>query len=325
MNAERDSMKGLPPEYSLRHPTADDLPAIQRLVDACESADCGETRACDWDATASFADPDSAPCDNWWLVEHGEAPAAFARVYLRTPGEALGEVYVAPGHEGHGLSATLFGALEARAGALADAAAAGQSVALLMLCDDKQPSRQAWLLAHGYQRAREGYVMRIDLGRGFAAPSWPPGFDVREMRPHVDDEALWAADNDAYAGTFLYAPPSLVVWRSWVYGRAAFDPGLWAVALCGEEVAGQAMAMPSEDDAGAACIGDMMVREPWRGRGLGLALLLEVFARLHQRGFDDLSVWVDAESATGAVRLYEAAGMHVWRHIGIFKLELART
>ena len=47
------------------------------------------------------------------------------------------------------------------------------------------------------------------------------------------------------------------------------------------------------------------------------------FARLHERGRDDVSLWVDAENATGAVRLYEAAGMHVWRHIGVFKLELA--
>jgi ribosomal protein S18 acetylase RimI-like enzyme len=64
------------------------------------------------------------------------------------------------------------------------------------------------------------------------------------------------------------------------------------------------------------------VRKPWRGRGLALALLLEEFARFHARGCDDVYLFVDAENPTGAVRLYEKAGMKVWRRFGHYRLEL---
>ena len=310
-----------PSDYLLRHPAADELPAIQRLLDECDSADCGEPRACDFDVAAAAADPDAHPDQDWWVIEHaGGDLAGFANVYWPATGEARGDACVAPEHAGRGLSELLFRALEARARELAAGASAGSTPALYMQCEDTQPKRQAWLLAHGYNRVRETFMMRVDLGKGSAAPVWPAGLDPRDMRPHVEDEVLCAADNDAFAEHFLNFPVTLDVWRSWVYGHAALDPELWVVAWDGGEVAGQAAAMPV---GAAASIEDVMVRKPWRGRGLGLALLLEVFARLHERGRDDVTLWVDAENATGAVRLYEAAGMHVWRHVGVFKLELA--
>jgi len=313
----------LPPGYRLRHPTADDLPAIQRLVDECESAACGEPRASDWDTVARFGIPDAYPAQNWWVLEHANGGlAGFATVYWPPTGEARGMVEVPPGHSGRGLSAYLFRTVAARARELAADAPEGSAPALFMECEDARPERQAWLLAHGYRRVREVFLMRVDLGQGSAAPVWPPGIEVRDMRPHVDDEALCAADNEAFAEHFLNIPAPLDAWRAYVYGHADLDPSLWVVAWDGAEVAGQAGARPCGN---AASIGDVMVRKPWRGRGLGLALLLEVFARLHERGRDDVSLWVDAENATGAVRLYEAAGMRVWRQIGVFKLELTQS
>jgi ribosomal protein S18 acetylase RimI-like enzyme len=55
------------------------------------------------------------------------------------------------------------------------------------------------------------------------------------------------------------------------------------------------------------------VRRPWRRRGLALALLLHSFHELEARGMDRVALGVDAESLTGAVRLYEKAGMRVVR------------
>jgi len=312
-----------PPDYLLRHPAPVEWPALQRLADQCESAAFGEPRVSDWNVAASAADPDSHPDEDWWVVEHAsEGLAAFGSVYWPPTGEARGEVFVPPSHSSSGLSALLFRALETRARQLAAGAAAGSAPALFMQCDDAQPKRQAWLLAHGYSRVRETFMMRVDLGKGSASPVWPAGIDLRDMRPHVEDEVLCAADNDAFAEHFLNFPVALDVWRAWVYGHAELDPTLWIVAWDGDEVVGQVAALPV--GAGAS-VETVMVRKPWRGRGLGLAMLLEVFARLHERGRDDVSLWVDAENATGAVRLYQAAGMHVWRHAGVFKLELARS
>jgi mycothiol synthase len=49
----------------------------------------------------------------------------------------------------------------------------------------------------------------------------------------------------------------------------------------------------------------------WRGRGLGLALLRWSFGVLAGAGLRRAALSVDAENTTGAVRLYERAGMQV--------------
>jgi ribosomal protein S18 acetylase RimI-like enzyme len=51
----------------------------------------------------------------------------------------------------------------------------------------------------------------------------------------------------------------------------------------------------------------------YRQRGLGQALLRHTFAEFASRGFDAVGLGVDAENPTGAVRVYERAGMHVER------------
>ena len=55
------------------------------------------------------------------------------------------------------------------------------------------------------------------------------------------------------------------------------------------------------------------VRRPWRRRGLGRALLLHAFGEFRARGKRGAGLGVDGLNPTGAVRLYEQAGMHVAR------------
>ena len=63
----------------------------------------------------------------------------------------------------------------------------------------------------------------------------------------------------------------------------------------------------------AGWVQGLAVRRPWRRRGLGLALLLHSFRELRARGREHVGLGVDGENTTGAVRLYERAGMHVAR------------
>ena len=55
------------------------------------------------------------------------------------------------------------------------------------------------------------------------------------------------------------------------------------------------------------------VRRAWRRQGLGEALLLHAFAEFRRRDITRGTLGVDASSATGATRLYERAGMSVYR------------
>jgi hypothetical protein len=52
---------------------------------------------------------------------------------------------------------------------------------------------------------------------------------------------------------------------------------------------------------------------------MGLALLRHTFAAFARRGVRTVELGVDAESITGATRLYERAGMHVAYDFKLFQ------
>ncbi|MBD0349195.1 MAG: GNAT family N-acetyltransferase, partial [Thermoleophilia bacterium] len=93
-----------------------------------------------------------------------------------------------------------------------------------------------------------------------------------------------------------------------------FDPALWFIAYDGDEIAGFSLCRPRESgDPDMGWVSVLGVRRPWRRRGLALALLRHSFVELHRRGKKRVGLGVDAENTTGALRLYERAGMHVDR------------
>lgn len=53
------------------------------------------------------------------------------------------------------------------------------------------------------------------------------------------------------------------------------------------------------------------IRRPWRRQGLGLALLHHAYGECWRRGVRVVRLSVDAESPTGAPRLYERAGFRM--------------
>jgi ribosomal protein S18 acetylase RimI-like enzyme len=56
--------------------------------------------------------------------------------------------------------------------------------------------------------------------------------------------------------------------------------------------------------------------------GLGTALLQHSFLEMRARGMRKASLGVDGENTTGAVRLYERAGMDVDRRYDCYRKEL---
>jgi ribosomal protein S18 acetylase RimI-like enzyme len=70
-------------------------------------------------------------------------------------------------------------------------------------------------------------------------------------------------------------------------------------------------------------VGALGVRRPWRGRGLGRALLLRTFAEFRRRGVTRVTLGVDAENPTGATRLYESVGMDVELEAVVYEKTLA--
>src|SRR5262249_49572601 len=83
---------------------------------------------------------------------------------------------------------------------------------------------------------------------------------------------------------------------------------MWFVVRDGDELAAVTR---NEEAGGGGYVGAIGGRPAWRGKGLAKALLYRTFAGVWRRGTARVTLDVDSQNATGAVRLYERVGMHV--------------
>lgn len=170
----------------------------------------------------------------------------------------------------------------------------------------------------GFELIRHSWQMVIDLDEPPPAPHFPEGISLREYRHPQDAERLYKAEDEAFRDHFGYvATPIEQGFQRWIHNATAdgnFDPSLWIMAMDGDQIAGIVRGRPYRDeDRAMGWVSSLAVRRPWRGRGLGLALLQHLFNIFHQRGKSRVGLGVDASNITGATRLYQKAGMRVDR------------
>ena len=165
------------------------------------------------------------------------------------------------------------------------------------------------LRSRGFTPIRHFFTMEIDLAAEPAEPAWPDGVGVRTSTPG-EERRVYEAMNEAFADHWDFRPIPFDRWRSFMMATEDHDPSLWFLAVEGDEIAGAALCR-GERRPGTAHVGILGVRPRWRRRGLAKALLLHAFREFRRRGSDRADLGVDAENATGAVRLYEQVGMQV--------------
>jgi ribosomal protein S18 acetylase RimI-like enzyme len=134
-----------------------------------------------------------------------------------------------------------------------------------------------------------------------SSASWPDGTRLAALS-EVDPRALHAILADAYANGFG-AVAAFAEWWASVETDEEFDPALVLVAVDpkGSPI-GLALCWTS------GFIKDLAVVPAWRGKGIGEALLQEVFAAFRARGLPQVDLKVVAANAP-ALGLYRRAGM----------------
>lgn len=192
------------------------------------------------------------------------------------------------------------------------------------------------LARRGFELIRHSWQMVIDLDGPPAEPRWPEGISLDRYRHPEDAKRLYAAEDEAFRDHFGYVEASFEHgFQRWFYHATAgenFDPELWFMAMDGDQIAGVVRGRPYRDeDRAMGWVGALSVRRPWRGRGLGLALLQHLFNIFYRRGKSRVGLGVDASNMTGATNLYRKAGMHVDRQYDRYErvlregVELATT
>jgi mycothiol synthase len=308
----------VPIGYSLRNASLDDAPQITELINEVSVAEIGIPWTSVEDTRDDLAAPGRAADDDVLLVSEDGALAGY--LWLWADAEPFTEivqlVYVRPALWGRGLNAWLLRLGEERA---RERVHLGTLVTPVLLRVARWiPNDAAGLLfaSLGYNYARTFHEMRMELDGLLPVPQIPHGIAMRTFDLERDVRAVHATLAEAFAdhwgGTF--DPFDQWVHRYIGGESSGFDPGLWFVALDRDDVVGavccRASTPRSEDAAWVSILG---VRPPWRGRGIGRALLLAAFPELQRRGIPAVELGVDSENQTGATRLYEQVGMSAVR------------
>lgn len=177
---------------------------------------------------------------------------------------------------------------------------------------------QSAVEAAEFRAVRHSYRMAIELDGVPAAPSPPAGLELRAFRPG-EERAVYEAQMETFEDSWEHVHTPYERWLHWTVERPGFDPGLWLLAVDGEAIAGIALCRIHEEEPSTGWVTILGVRRAWRRRGLGEALLRAGFGALALRGCRRAVLGVDAESLTGAHRLYERAGMHVAARFDVYE------
>ena len=192
----------------------------------------------------------------------------------------------------------------------------GVRARLLSGAREDQPAKLATLERLGFERAREFVRMRRALDIPIPEPVLPDGFVLRRLAG-ADEVPAWV---ELYNLSFVdhFNHHELTVanrlhWLTEAHYRAEQD--LVAVAPDGTLAAFCKCYIDSDENArngwNAGWISLLGTRRGYRNIGLGRAMLHAGLRQLKHDGVDTALLGVDADSPTGATRLYQAAGFEV--------------
>jgi mycothiol synthase len=324
MLAEITKENRLPDGFTTRPATMDDIEAITELLNACAVAYTGKPDVSIADMTSFFTTPgfDLATSTRLTFAPDGKL-VGYSDADDTSPVPVKISVWgrTHPDYEGLGIGSTGIRWAEARARQTIPRLP--EDARVVMTCHTLSTVTQAahLLQDNGMSNCRHFWQMVVDLeGQPQPTPRWPTGITLTSFAELNDLATLFHAEQDAFKDHWGYVEEpeeeGLERFRHWVENDEEFEPGLWYLAMAGEEIAGFALCRRrSKDDEEMGMVNVLGVRRPWRKQGLGLALLHHSFNVFQQRGKKRAGLFVDADNLTGATRLYEKAGMHVDRQI----------
>jgi mycothiol synthase len=290
----------------------DDVEAVAGLLAADDLADTGRV----------FFDADfvrfqwtmpgiDLPNDAWVVVSADGRVIAHTNVSPEGEGVLRGWGVVHPELRGRGIGTVLLDRFERRG---AERLSAGGRLQHSVSETDHAAARM--VTARGYRRVRSFRHMEIELDGPAVGLEPPPGVEIRAIEPERDLRTIHGIFVEAFRDEWEYRVVTFEEWIEADVKDPSYDPSLWLLATEDAEPVGALSAVTWGDRGWIAELG---VRPPWRGRGIGSALLRRAFATFAERGLPRVMLNVDSENPTGAVRLYERVGMRAVRGWDVYE------
>ncbi|MEO6207896.1 MAG: GNAT family N-acetyltransferase [Candidatus Limnocylindrales bacterium] len=259
----------------------------------------------------------------------GQAIASAGAERVVRDGVAVHEIWghVDPAWRHRGIGRALLGENLRRAAERGDAEPAGRRVEARAHVEESQDGHRHLLETTGFDPIRWYFDMRRPNLEDIPGTPLPDGLIVRPVSAD-QHRAIWDADNEAFMDHWQPRVRTDEGFAS-LFAAADLDTSLWVVAWDGDQIAGVVQSWIWKDENAQlgvqrGWLEHISVRSPWRRRGLGQAITAEALRRLRAAGMHEAMLGVDADSPTGALRLYERLGFQIHSRSTAYRLILAR-
>jgi mycothiol synthase len=298
-----------------------DCRAIAGLLSAAALVDDPEDARTEEEMRQILSGPLVMPEENLFLFEVKDQLVAYGRIQLEEgPDSSTFLIWglVHPDWRRRGIGTRVMERVEQRIHERLEEAA-HQTVYARTWCPLTREDRQALYRTMGYELVRYFFEMERTLHEGGSPvevpePVYPAGITVQTREECPDLEAVLLTVNKAFRDHWGHTDTTLEQWQHWT-SDPEHRPELWFIAwdtetaepagLCGNGIEYEHNIRVARQEGWVHVLG---VRKPYRGQGLGRALLLTGMKALQDEGMEWAMLSVDAENLTGALRLYEGVG-----------------
>jgi mycothiol synthase len=310
------------PGLLLRTPQMSDVEAVAQLTyDVCAADGDATVATSADDMRQMWQEPGFHLAADAWVVETADGKiVGYEELYNRHGFAAFeGDGYVHPQFTGQGIGTAMLRAMDARVRVAMEQAEPDLRVTIRNGFGATDTRACELHQNEGYAPIRYSWRMEINLDAPPPSPRWPEGVELRPYQVKEQARAVYEASQEAFQDHWGHVPMQYENWEMKTILRPGFDPTLGFIAWDGNEIAGLALCRLKPE---IGWVSTLAVRRPWRKRGLGQALLLHSFGEFHRRGTPTIGLGVDAQSLTGATRLYQRVGMKVAMEYVFYQKEL---
>lgn len=304
--------------------TEEDIPAWAELARAAEEVDQEDEHLSEDDLAEEFAAPLFDPERGTLAGFDGQAMVALGQLQPRSaadPAHRMGYYGVVhPAYRGRGLGARLLSWAPEPAKRLHEERYPGARLILTTGCISTNGAAAALFERFGYAPTRYYHGMQRDLDADLPPIVPVDGVEIVPYSPEIDELARLVT-NEAFKDHWGSSPALPEQWQAWHAQSTSFRPDLsfLAVSESNPDFGGvvgvlitkyfeAATAATGRREAYIATLGTL---RSVRRRGLGTALLGTALRAARAAGFDAAWLSVDSENPTGALSVYEHAGLIV--------------
>jgi mycothiol synthase len=304
--------------FDRRPLTPDDAGDLAALWTAIEEADRSEEYLSEQDVREEFSAPGRDYPRGSLAIYDGRTMVGFGVLTYRSTADPMHDMRhvggVHPGYRGRGLGGELLAWAEQAAVPLHEDRHPGHPLALSSGCLSRNVGAVALHQARGYQPVRWFHSMHRDLSAPLPQVVVPAGVQIAGYTSDMAEHARLVR-NESFRDHWGSTETSAESWAHFL-ARHTFRPGLSYLAYEGPEPLGMLISYEYDAYRDRTGLRDLYIalvgtRAAGRKRGIATALLATALSAARAEGYDQASLGVDADSLTGAVRLYERVGFTV--------------